>query len=168
MTNPTICSMHSVMQLVLHACLFLQLDEMPIAFYITEKSKAFYLTGNKFAELLRKVVWKVCQDTTTDNLKKYSANFLCVWACILCNETRKSPKYMKKRLSWLGNSFRMYLRDTTIIQYQHIDALQAASQEVMDFIAALPKDVIALCSMADGSDNPDIHKNGDNMGLIIW
>jgi hypothetical protein len=38
-----------------------------------------------------------------------------------------------------------------------------ALQEVMDLIAALPEDVIALCSMMDGSDNPDMHKYRDKM-----
>jgi hypothetical protein len=56
----------------------------------------------------------------------------------------------------------MYLRVTAIIQNQHLDALQAALQEVMDLITAFPEDVIALCSMMDGSDDPDMHEYGDN------
>jgi hypothetical protein len=43
----------------------------------------------------------------------------------------------------------MYLRDTAIIQHQHVDALLAALQEVMDLIAALPTDVIALSTMTE-------------------
>jgi hypothetical protein len=54
------------------------------------------------------------------------------------------PGYIKKRLCWLGDSFRMYLKDTAIIQHQHVDALLAALQKVMDLNAALPMDVIAL------------------------
>ncbi len=57
----------------------------------------------------------------------------------------------------------MYLRDTTIIQNQHLNALQTALQELMDLIAALLEDVIVLCSMTDGSDDPDMHKYGDNI-----
>jgi len=38
-------------------------------------------------------------------------------------------------LRWMGNSFRMYLRDTGIIQDKHCDSLRAASQEVIDLIA---------------------------------
>jgi hypothetical protein len=41
----------------------------------------------------------------------------------------------------------MYLRDTAIIQHQHVNALLAALQEVMELTAALPKDVIALSTM---------------------
>ncbi len=73
------------------------------------------------------------------------------------------PDYIKKRLCWLGDSIRMYLRDTAIIQHQHVDALLAALQEVMDLIAALPKDVIALSTMMEGVDNPDMHKYADEV-----
>jgi hypothetical protein len=73
------------------------------------------------------------------------------------------PDYIKKRLRWLGDSFRMYQRDTAIIQHQHVDALLAASQEVMDLIAALPMEVIALSTMTEGMDDPDMHKYADKM-----
>ncbi len=57
----------------------------------------------------------------------------------------------------------MYLRDTAIIQHQHVEALLAASQEVMDLIAALPKDIIALSTMMEGTDDPDMHKYAGEM-----
>jgi hypothetical protein len=69
----------------------------------------------------------------------------------------------RKWLRWLGDSFRMYLRDTAIIQLQHVDALLATLQEVMDLIAALPKEVIALSTMTEGTDNPDMHEYADKM-----
>ncbi len=130
-------------------------------FYKTKKGEVFYLTGNKIAELLRKAIRKVGPDTTPDDLKKYSAHSLRMWACFLLDKAGKSPEYIKKRHHWLGSSFRINLRNTTIIQNQHLDALQAASQKVMDLIAALPEGVnIALCSIMDASDNPDMHKYG--------
>ncbi len=73
------------------------------------------------------------------------------------------PDYIKKRLRWLGDSFRMYLRDTAIIQHQHVDALLAALQEVVDLFAALPKGIIALTTMTEGTDDPEIHKYADKM-----
>jgi hypothetical protein len=94
---------------------------------------------------------------------QYSAHSLRVWACILLNEAGELPDYIKKRLLWLGDSFRMYLRDTAIIQHQHVDALLAALQEVMDLNAALPKGVIALSTMTEGTDNPDMHEYADEM-----
>ncbi len=86
-----------------------------------------------------------------------------VWTCVLLDEARKSPEYIKKRLCWLGDYFRMYLRDMAIIQHNHVNALLAASQEVMDLIAALPEDVIALSTMIEGTDDPDMHEYADEM-----
>jgi hypothetical protein len=122
---------------------------MPVAVYKIKKGKVIYLTGNKIAELLRKAVKEVRPNITSEELKRYSTHSLRVWACILLNEAGKLPDYIKKRLRRLGDSFRMYLRDTAIIQHQHVDALLAALQEVMDLISALPTDVIALSTMTD-------------------
>jgi hypothetical protein len=151
------------MRLVLRAKWLNQPDDMPVVVYKTKKGKVIYLTGNKIAKLLRKAVKEVRPDTTSDELTCYSAHSLTVWACVLLNEAGKLPDYIKKRLQWLGDSFRMYLRDTAIIQHQHVDALLAASQEVMDLISTLATDVIALSTMTEGMDNPDMHQYADEM-----
>jgi hypothetical protein len=151
------------MQLVLWARWLNQPDGMPVAVYKTKKGKVIYLMGNKIAKLLRKAIKKVWPDTTPNKLKWYSTHSLRVWACVLLDEAGKLPDYIKKKLCLLGDSFRMYLRDTAIIQHQHVDALLAASQEVMDLITALHKDVIALSTMREGIDDPDMHKYADKM-----
>ena len=55
------------------------------------------------------------------------------------------------RLCWTGNLFRMYLRDTGIIQDKHRDILRAASQEIIDLIARSLVNIpdLARLSMAD-------------------
>ncbi len=161
--QPKICPVRSAMQLVLWAKWLNQLDDMPVAVYRTKKGKVIYLTGNKIAKLLRKAIKEVRPDTTPDKLKRYSAHSLRVWACVLLDEAGKLPDYIKKRLRWLGDSFRMHLRDTAIIQHQHVDALLAALQEVMDLIAALPKDIIPLSTMTEGMVDPDMHEYADEM-----
>jgi hypothetical protein len=152
-----------MMRLVLQAKWLNQPDDMPIAVYKTKKGKVIYLTSNKVAELLRKAVKEVRPDTTLDKLKRYFAHSLRVWTCVLLDEAGKLPDYIKKRLCWLGDSFRMCLRDTAIIQHQHVDAFLAASQEVMDLISALPMEVIALSTMTEGTDDPDMHAYADKM-----
>jgi hypothetical protein len=136
---------------------------MPVVVYKTKKGKVIYFTCNKIAELLRKAAKEVRPDTTPEELKRYSAHSLRVWACVLLDKAGKLLDYIKKRLRWLGDSFMMYLRDTAIIQHQHVDALLVASQEVMDPIPALPKDVIALSTMTEGMDDPDMHEYADEM-----
>jgi hypothetical protein len=81
---------------------------------------------------------------------------------VLLNEAGKSPDYIKKRLRWLGDSFCMYLHDTSVIQHQHVDAMQMASQAVMDLLSALPNDVIALLStMTEVPDDPRMQDYAD-------
>ncbi len=81
---------------------------------------------------------------------------------MLLDKAGKSPDYIKERLRWLGDSFRMYLRDTSVIQHQHVDALQTASPTVMDLLSALPDDVIALSStMTEVPDNPRMQDYAD-------
>ncbi len=54
----------------------------------------------------------------------------------------------------MGNSFRMYLRDTDVIQDKHLHILRAASQEVIDLICA---DTDALVSeIATGLSNVEL------------
>ncbi len=161
--RPQVCPVRSAMQLVLRAKQLNQPDDMPIVVYKMKKGKVIYLTGNKIAELLQKAVKEVRPNTTLDKLKRYSAHSLRAWACVLLDKAGKLPDYIKKRLRWLGDSFRMYLRDTAIIQHQHVNALLAALQEVMDLISALPTDIIALSTMMEGMDDPDMHKYADKM-----
>ena len=48
----------------------------------------------------------------------------------------------------MGNSFRMYLRDTGIIQDKHRDILRAASQEVIDLITGSSVNTPDLAGMS--------------------
>ncbi len=71
------------MRLVLLAKQLNQPDDMPLAVYKTKKGKVIYLTGSKIAELLRKAIKEVRPNITPDELKRYSAHSLRVWACVL-------------------------------------------------------------------------------------
>ncbi len=154
--RPEICPVHSAMQLVLWAKRLNQPDDMPVVVFKTKKGKVIYFTGSKITELLQMAVKEVQTNTTPDKFKRYSDHSLRVWACVLLEQ-------IKKKLRWLGDSFRMYLRDTAIIQHQHVDALLAASQEVMNLIDALPADVITLWMMTEGMDDPDMYEYADKM-----
>jgi hypothetical protein len=92
--RPEICPIHSTMRLVLRARRLNQPDDMPLGVYRTKKGKSIYLTGNKIAELLWKAVKSVHPDTTSEDLKRYSARSLRVWACVLLDEAGKPPDYI--------------------------------------------------------------------------
>ncbi len=55
----------------------------------------------------------------------------------------------------MGDSYRMYLRDTLVIQNQHRKALWALSKEVMDLISMLPADILHLSTMSEGTSDED-------------
>ncbi len=42
-----------------------------------------------------------------------------------------TPDFMKSRLRWMGESYGLYLPDTSILQWKHVDALSKESDKVM-------------------------------------
>jgi hypothetical protein len=131
---PHICPVRAALRLILRARRCGQLDTMPVACYLSKAKKITYLTGSRIAALYRIAAKKVYPNTSKEQLKRYSAHSLRVWACVLLDEAGMPPEFIKSRLRWMGDSFRMYLRDTAIIQDKHRDILQAASQQIIDLI----------------------------------
>ena len=58
-----------------------------------------------------------------------------MFACVLLDEARVKPDMIKSRLRWMGDSYRLYLRDTAKINQQHNQALEKASAEVMALLS---------------------------------
>jgi hypothetical protein len=78
-----------------------------------------------------------------------------------------SPSFIQKRLRWLGDSFKMHLRDAKAIQDKHLAALQLASSDVMALIGTPPDDIVHLtATMSDLNVPNDIFKD-DQMGAYI-
>ncbi len=131
---------------------------MPVACY-SKKDSLAYITGTRIAVLFRAAARAVRPTITKEDKQQYSAHSLQVWACALLNEAGKLPNYIKKCLHWMGNSFRMYLRDMRVIEDQHRETLRASSKEVMDLISMLPADILRLSTMSEGTGDEN------NMGV---
>ncbi len=157
-TNTAICPVLAALRLMLRARRLSQPDSMPVACY-SKKDFLAYITGTRIAVLFRAAARAVRPTITKEDEEQYSAHSLQVWACVLLDEVGKSPNYIKKRLCWMGDSFRMYLHDTRVIQDQHRKTLQASSEEVMDLISMLPADILHLSTMSEGTGDED------NMGV---
>jgi hypothetical protein len=153
-TNTLICPVLAALHLVLRACCLSQSDSMPVACY-SKKDSLAYITGTRIAVLFRAEARAVCPTITKEDEQQYSAHSLQVWACVLLDEVGKLPEYIKKCLRWMGDFFRMYLRDMLVIQDQHHEALRASSKEVMDLISALPADMLRLSTMSEGTGDED-------------
>ena len=64
-----------------------------------------------------------------------------------------NPDFIKSRLRWLGDSYRLYLRDTAVLQLKHIAALE---QSLFEFISLYGEYCTTL---------PDIVPEDDSMGI---
>jgi hypothetical protein len=89
--NPALCPVRGVIRMVMRATRLEQPDNMPVACYRTKKAPLLYITGSRITKLIRKAVKKVQPYTLPNDLKKYSALSLCVWACVLLDEGRHVP-----------------------------------------------------------------------------
>ena len=103
------------------------LKDMPLAVFINAEGKVKYLTSAKVTEIIRKAVKSVYPDILKEELMKYSTHSIRVWACVSLDEANKRPDFIKKRLRWMGKSYRVYLRDTDKINEQHNLALEESS-----------------------------------------
>ncbi len=144
-----------------------QPDNMPVACYRTKKAPLLYITGIRIATLLRKAVKKVRPSTSANDLKKYSAHSLRVWACVLLDKVGMSPSFIQKCLPWLGDLFKMYLRDTKAIQDKHLAALQSASSNIMALIGTPPDDIVRLTATMNNLNIPNDIVKDDQMGAYI-
>ena len=135
-----------------------QTDNLPVACYKV-KNKLVYLTGKRVAALFREAVKTIYPNISKVDLARSSGHSLRVWACLL-DESGMSPQYIMSRLRWMGNSFRMYLRDTNVIQDKHLDILQAALQEVIDLIGANTEALIS--EIATGLANVELDNEMGN------
>jgi hypothetical protein len=90
-----------------------------------------YLTGNKIQDVLRSIARAVHPDLTEDEIKRFSSHSGRVWALVLLNEVGMLPAFMTSRLRWMGDSYKLYLRDTSILQHKQVDALSKEPDEVM-------------------------------------
>ncbi len=86
---------------------------------------------------------------------------------MLLDKAGMSPSFIQKRLRWLGDSFKMYLRDTKAIQDKHLAALQSASSNVMALIGTPPDDIIRLTAIMSDLIVPNNIVGDNQMGAYI-
>ena len=61
-------------------------------------------------------------------------------ACVTLDEQGMPPDFIKKRLRWLGESYRVYLRDTNKIDEIHLKALKVSASRTMEFVNEIQED----------------------------
>ena len=134
--NPKLCPVRNAYLMLLRKHRLGHDMELPIAVYRDKNGEIKYLTGSKIAEIIRKAARTAHPDLKEEEIMKFSAHSLRVWACVLLDEAGKGADFIKKRLRWLGESYRVYLRDTPKINAQHREALSDSSNAVMELVNA--------------------------------
>jgi len=113
--------------------------DLPLIVYLDADGEVVYLTDKALTAFIRKAVKAAYPDISKEELMLYSCHSLRVWAAVLLHEAGKLPDFIKKRLRWLGESYRVYLRDTLKTSQQHNEALADSSQAVIDILESPPE-----------------------------
>jgi hypothetical protein len=92
--HPNLCPIRSALRVALRARQLKQPDTMPLRCYRTKKNPLVHLTASRIAALIQEVVKKVRPGISAEDLSKYSAHLLRVWACVLLDKVGKSPDYI--------------------------------------------------------------------------
>jgi len=139
--HPDICPVRAAHRIYLRAKKLGQSDSEPMGIFVNSFGVKKYLTGGKIAEVLRLIAKRVHPDWSSEELSRISSHSGRVWALVLLDEAGMSPAFMTSRLRWMGDSYKLYLRDTSILQHKHIDALKKESDELMKLLGT-NKDVL--------------------------
>jgi hypothetical protein len=165
--NPAICPIRGALGMVTRARHLAQPYNMLVACYRTKKASLLFITGSRYATLLCEAVKKVQPSTLAEDLKKYSAHSLRVWACVLLDKAGMSPSFIQKCLRWSGDSFKMSLCNTKAIQDKHLAALHSASANVMALIHTPPGDAVCLTATMSNLNIPSHAVEDNRMGVYI-
>ena len=126
-------AVHAAYRIFLRARRLGQSDEEPMGVFVNKQNQKKYLTLNLIKDVLQEAAKIVHPDWSAEEISRLSSHSGRVWALVFLSEANQKPDFIKARLRWLGDSYRLYLRDTAAINVQHNNALQEAS----DRIAAL-------------------------------
>ncbi len=128
---PDICPVRAAYQIFLRSKRLGQTDSEPMGVFVNKFGSTKYLTGNKIQDVLQSIAKAVHPDLTEDEIKRFSSHSGRVWALVLLDEAGMAPAFMTSCLCWMGDSYKLYLHDTSILQHKHVDALSKESDEVM-------------------------------------
>ena len=148
--HPHICPVCSAYCIFLRAKRLGQSDDQPMGVYLNQQGIVEYLTANKISELLQSIAKHCHPDLTRDEISHFSSHSGRVWAVVLLDEAGMNSGFIKSRMRWMGDSYRLYLRDTGILQTKHITALEKAS---FDFISLFRENHTTLPNVIPDNDS---------------
>lgn len=91
------------------------------------KGKRTFLTDTHIEKSLKTAARIVHKIKDKKKLSKYSSHSWRVMACVILYAANQSTEFIKSRLRWKSESFKMYLRHVPILGYQHNAAIPGNS-----------------------------------------
>ena len=82
-----------------------------------------YITDVEINQVVREAAKAVYSIKCPKKLAKFSSHSFQVGACVILHAAGKDPEYIKFRLRWRSDSYRMYLRNIPELARQHLEAL---------------------------------------------
>ncbi len=131
-----ICPVRATHHIFLRAKRLGQLDSELMGMFVNKYGIKRYLTGGKIANILRSIAKLVHPNLTKEELNCISLHSGRVWALVLLDEAGMSSDFMTSRLHWMGDSYKLYLWDTSILQHKYVDALKKESNKVMKLLGS--------------------------------
>ena len=106
-------------------------NHLPLAVYRNDKGVVRYLTRDELTKAIRKAAKEAHGDMTKNELSLLSCHSLRVWAAVLLHEAGKDGDYIKIRLRWVSEAYRVYLRNTRTSAKLHNEALREVFHKII-------------------------------------
>lgn len=135
--NSVLCVIEAIINIFERAEMLEQSDDLPMCVY-SDKEKMKYLTRENLSKAVKLAAKEAHPHLTEDELKRFSCHSFRVWAAVLLSEQGKEGDYVKIRLRWVSEAYRVYLRNTKQSAVNHNDALDFDTEEINFEMLNLP------------------------------
>ena len=132
--NPTWCPCEAMIRIVNRAKRLKVSTKKPLAVWKDGKGNVKYITGAKAAIFFKAIAKKLYPYMTEKELSRFTMHSIRVLAAVLLHEAGKDAEFLKVRLRWLSDSYRLYLRNTKALAAQHREAIGAFSAHIPDSV----------------------------------
>ena len=124
--HPDLCPILAALRIYSRSLRLGLTDDQPMGAYL-ERGKVRYLTGSKISALFKDIAKFIYPNITKKDLSQFSAHMIRVSAAVLLQVADKPEHFIKMRLRWESDTYRLYLRNTSIIAMKHLEANVAAT-----------------------------------------
>ena len=92
-----------------------------------ERNQRRFITGARIITLFHTIAKEVYPDISKKEMSKFSSHAIRVTAAVLLQIADKPGHFIQQRLRWEGDSYRLYLRNTSVLAQSHLQAHRASN-----------------------------------------